>query len=86
MRPEPENPHDANAVAAFVRGRKVGHLSRAEAAEFVTNLADLQPPHDAALTCRGRIRGGWYEEQKEEAGMLGVAVYFAVPLRTEIVT
>jgi hypothetical protein len=32
--PEPENPHDPNAVKVMIDGRQVGHLSRADAVEL----------------------------------------------------
>lgn len=38
---EPENPHDANAVAVYGRGRKVGHLSAAKAAGLAPILDGL---------------------------------------------
>lgn len=31
---EDDNPHDSNAVAVYIRGRKVGHLARSMAADF----------------------------------------------------
>lgn len=38
---EPENEHDANAVAVFGKGRKVGHLSAAKAAAVASELDRL---------------------------------------------
>lgn len=38
---EPENEHDANAVAVFGKGRKVGHLSAAKAAALASELDRL---------------------------------------------
>lgn len=32
--PEPENPHDSNAVKVVIDGSKVGHLSRANAVKY----------------------------------------------------
>ena len=51
--PEPENPHDANAVRVEIKGRKVGYLSRVEAAHYRSLLGLGQAPV-AAL-----IIGGW---------------------------
>jgi hypothetical protein len=55
--PEPTNEHDANAVAAYVDGCKVGYLAREYAAA-------LSPK----MECRrfrvdGRIVGGWRKNQ-----------------------
>lgn len=39
VKPEPENPHDSNAVAVYIRGQKVGYLSRTEAKAWVAALS-----------------------------------------------
>jgi very-short-patch-repair endonuclease len=39
--PEPENPYDANAVAVYVSGLKVAHLSRAEARRYQSAIQAL---------------------------------------------
>ena len=38
LRPEPENPHDANAVSVCWRGRKLGYLPRRENAAVSWSL------------------------------------------------
>jgi hypothetical protein len=39
--PEPQNKHDRNAVGVWVGGRQVGHLTRQDAARYVTVLSAL---------------------------------------------
>ena len=51
--PEPENPHDPNAVAVTVSGERVGYLSRPSAAVYRGKLGT------AVSSCEGRIVGGW---------------------------
>lgn len=45
--PEPENPHDANAVRIEIGGRKVGYLPRVLAGAYAGGLA--------AIVARGRL-------------------------------
>lgn len=40
---EPENEHDANAVAVYGKGRKIGHLSAAKAKSLAPELDRLGP-------------------------------------------
>ena len=70
---EPNNPHDGNAVAVLISGRKVGHLSR-EAAAGVSDQMREQGLDRAE--CAARIRGGWRTNQHDE-GAYGV--YLAIP-------
>lgn len=58
LRPEDENPHDPQAVAVEIDGRKVGYLSRADARLFRRQAGELITA-EARILCRGRIRGGW---------------------------
>lgn len=51
---EDSNPHDSNAVAIFVDGKKVGYLSRSDAKRYRKKLA----PTDAFGTCPAVIVGG----------------------------
>jgi very-short-patch-repair endonuclease len=46
--PEPENPYDVNAVAVYVSGLKVAHLSRAEARRYQRAIQAL--PHRKVVT------------------------------------
>lgn len=58
--PEPDNPHDPNAVAVFIQGRKVGYLPRQSARRF----------GKAAKRCPAQIVGGWRDASGE--GHFGV--------------
>ena len=61
--PEPENPHDANAVAVYIEGRKVGHLPRDMAAEWVATLARRGDPQ-RVIEVDASITGGWRRERR----------------------
>ena len=65
VRPEPENPHDVNAVAVLApSGDKLGHLSRGFAKTFQQKLlADR-----GTLTCAAKLIGG--EPGKPTIGVL----------------
>ena len=56
--PEPDNPHDKNAVAVEVKGERIGHLKREDAAQYSPALRRLDKP----LPCRVTI---WPEETKD---------------------
>ena len=58
LRLEDDNPHDPQAVAVEIDGRKVGYLSRADARLFRRQAEALLKP-GAHILCRGRVRGGW---------------------------
>ena len=58
LRPEPENPYDPNAVAVFVQGQKVGHLSREDARRYETVVRGAIAEHGTA-TCYAAVHGGW---------------------------
>ena len=45
---EEDNPYDANAVAVWVQGLKVGHLSRANARRYRPGLLSLQRRYEQA--------------------------------------
>lgn len=51
---ENRNPHDPNAVAVWVQGRQVGHLSRALAVDFRNRLRSSAVPQatEVAVGCR----------------------------------
>jgi len=69
--PEPENPHDGNAIAVFIEGEHVGYLSRSDAAAYVdglTHLIDESP--NGRVTLHGWICGGGLRE--DGLGRLGV--------------
>lgn len=71
--PEPDNPYDRNAVAVWIEGRKVGHLSRGDAAALGPVLARLTA---AGRTGYGRadIYGGW-DRGPSDRGDYGITLY-----------
>jgi hypothetical protein len=67
---EDDNPHDANAVAVWVQGLKVGHLSRDDARRYRPGLLSLQDRHGKPIALAGVIAGGGIRE--DGPGRLGV--------------
>lgn len=55
--PEPNNPHDANAVRVAVQGKTVGYLSREAATDYQPVLMDLHTSGRLGW-CHARIAGG----------------------------
>jgi hypothetical protein len=55
---ERHNPTDPNAIAVWVQGSPVGHLSREDAAILRQGLLDLERQHGASIQLRGMIVGG----------------------------
>ena len=51
------NPYDANAVAVWINGRKVGHLSREIARLYRPGLLALQDTHHKPVAVSGVIAG-----------------------------
>lgn len=83
LQPEPDNPHDDQAVAVLVRGRKVAHLARADARKFRVQMANLGSPGDGG-ECAAIITGGWLRSRKTgatEEGHYGIALDLSWPLR-----
>ncbi|MDH3248460.1 MAG: HIRAN domain-containing protein [Acidimicrobiia bacterium] len=56
--PEPDNPYDPNAVAVWVAGLLVGHLSRDEAPAFQLAVQRLMKEEGDPIALMGRIVGG----------------------------
>ena len=56
--PEPDNPHDRNAIRVDIGGRTVGYLPRADAIGYRDGLALAGIPM-GTLNCRAVVRGGW---------------------------
>ena len=52
---EDDNPYDANAVAVWVQGLKVGHLSRDDARRYRPGLLSLQDRHGQPIALLGVI-------------------------------
>ena len=67
---EDDNPYDANAVAVWVQGLKVGHLSRANARRCRPGLLGLQRRYGQPVALSGVIVGGGIRE--DGPGRLGV--------------
>lgn len=67
---EDAGPYDANAVAIWIKGLKVGHLSRADARRYRPGLLRLQEFHGQPIALEGVIVGGGIRE--DGPGRLGV--------------
>jgi hypothetical protein len=67
--PEPDNPHDPNAIAVQIDGRPVGYLSRDENRRWL----DVVTGHDVA--CEAMIAG--------RGGTTGLGVFLRLPTPTE---
>lgn len=75
--PEPDNPHDPNAIAVHVEGRLVGYLSREENPRWqdvVKMLADHRHLATAEAMIAGRGPGG---------GTSNLGVFLRLPTPTE---
>lgn len=68
--PEPDNPHDSNAVKVLIDGHLVGHLSREDAVVYLPGLGRLMASHQSPIALTGQIVGGGHRE--DGLGMLGV--------------
>lgn len=75
LRPEPDNAHDPNAVAVYIKGLQVGYLPRAQAARVGRAMASAGL---ASVKVRACSIGGWRTNQHDE-GSYGVVL--ALPLR-----
>jgi hypothetical protein len=67
---EDANPYDTNAVAIWIEGLKVGHLSRAVARRCRPGLLHLQEHYGQPIAIEGVIVGGGIRE--DGPGRLGV--------------
>ena len=67
--PEPDSPHDRNAIRVDIGGRTVGYLSRADAIGYRDGLQLAGIPI-APVRCRAVIRGGW--DRRGDRGYFGV--------------
>jgi HIRAN domain len=68
--PEPDNPHDANAISVRIEGNLVGYLPRQIAAEYLPGLNGLMSRCGGYVALRGVIVGGGY--YNDGPGRLGV--------------
>jgi hypothetical protein len=67
---EDDNPYDAHAVAAWVQGLQVGHLSHVNARRYRPGLLSLQRRHGRPVALDGVIVAGGIRE--DGPGRLGV--------------
>jgi hypothetical protein len=67
---EPDNPYDANAVAVWIQGLKVGYLSREDARRYRPGLLALEQQHGRPVALAGVIAGGGM--RADGPGRLGV--------------
>jgi hypothetical protein len=67
---EPDNPYDANAVAVWIHGLKVGYLSREDAERYRPGLLALEQEHGRSIALAGVIAGGGM--RADGPGRLGV--------------
>jgi hypothetical protein len=65
LRPEPDNDYDKRAVGVYVDGRKVGHLSRADAKVRQSKLLALRSQGKRPM-CGALISGGWFRGRGDE--------------------
>lgn len=72
--PEPDNPHDGNAVAVWIEGGQVGHLSRHDAQILQAKIIDINQTRQRAVACRGLILGGW-DGGGGDRGHFGVKIF-----------
>lgn len=83
LTPEPENPHDKNAVRIEIAGAKVGYLGRQDAEKYLAALADAGHAGQPAYA-EARIVGGWKRNQHEAgAGHFGVTLGVPFPIKFE---
>src|SRR5215469_7732564 len=67
---EDDNPYDPNAVAVWINGLKVGHLSRENAQRYRPGLLAQQAARGMPIALAGVITGGGIRE--DGLGKLGV--------------
>jgi HIRAN domain len=67
--PEPDNPHDPNAIAVHIDGRLVGYLSREENVRWKDVVADNEIAGEAMIAGKG--------------GTTGLGVFLRLPTPTE---
>lgn len=69
LRHEPSNPYDSNAVAVYIRGRKVGHVPAHAASEVAAALDGRTGKIEAVVV------GGW-KRSETDIGRFGVRLDF----------
>ncbi len=79
LEPEPENPHDPNAIKVLVQGRHVGYLSRDDALRYGPAVRLLRE-HDRVLVCDAVIGG-----RGPDAGTMNLGLFLELPRAPEAV-
>ncbi len=77
--PEPENPHDANAVAVVAATGRLGYLPRETAARFAMTMDLLLAQGFAGGSCTALINGG-----QRDKPMLGITLCVSYPEQCEL--
>lgn len=80
LRREPHNPHDGNAVAVHIDGKRVGYLAR-EYAQVFAAWSDPLDLTDASFVCPAYVSGGW--RGRRGRGHFGVQLGLRWPPRAE---
>lgn len=82
--PEFHNPTDKNAIAVYVDGAVVGHLSRRIAPSY-RPVVERAWGMGFVLTCGAVVVGGW-DRGGDDRGSFGIVLYLATPatVRREI--
>lgn len=73
--PDPNNPHDSNAVKVTIRGMHVGYLAKEQAIRLGDQTTGVGRP-GASVAAAAVIKGGWRTNQHDE-GHFGVKL--AIP-------
>jgi len=74
LMPEPQNPHDPNAVRVFMMpGGLVGYLSREDAISYRPVIDELARSGQV-VACEAEISGGW-DRGEDDRGSFGVRLY-----------
>ncbi len=56
--PDPRNPHDANAIAIVVNGKRIGHLATEDAQRYL-GLVQRLNEQGSTVCCHAEIKSGW---------------------------
>jgi hypothetical protein len=78
LMPEPNNPHDSNAVRVFmIPGGLVGYLSKGDAVDY-RDVIDRVALIGQVVACEAEITGGW-DRGPDDMGSFGVRLRLAEP-------
>jgi hypothetical protein len=75
--PEPQNRYDSNAVAVYLGGQVVGHLSREDAEEYQGALIAMAR-RGHSLGCLGELTGGFLMRDGRRAS-IGLVLHIVEP-------